>query len=398
MTSPTALLAAAHKAAFRLRMAVRSAAWRPVDHRTPPGDRHILITGFFNEALGIGRAAHLVADAMAGGDYTILREDLRPFDRGLLTRAPADFATTAPVWLIVANPPEAQIALYAHAHAQWRDMYRIGFWHWESDEAPVEWAQMTRWFDEVWFSSAFAAEALAKVLRRLGRTDQLAKLRVHPLPVPAAAPPTPRHDDAPVLALTLFDPRSDFDRKNPQGAVDAWLQAFPEPKGSARLIVKSLAQAAGHPRFQALQALTAARPDIELRAETLSTAETEALIARCDLLISLHRGEGFGLPLAEAMARSLTVIATGWSGNMQFMTPDNSICVPYRLVAASPRYNGPAARWAEPDIAAAASALRRAVTDADLRGRLGRQARADISHLAAGWSREGLFSQNGIAS
>ncbi len=91
------------------------------------------------------------------------------------------------------------------------------------------------------------------------------------------------------------------------------------------------------------------------------------------------------------MALGLTVIATGWSGNMQFMTVDNAMPVPYRLVSANARYNGPVAQWAEPDIAAAAKALQQAAADADLRDRLGRRARADIAQLTANWSPAALF-------
>ena len=360
--------------------------------RPAPQDMRIIVSGFFNEALGIGRAAQLTAEALIHHGFDVIREDLRPFDRGLLTRPHAQFVEHAPTWLIVGNPPEAQIALYTHDPAQWREMYRIGLWHWESDEAPASWAKMTRWFHEVWFSSTFSAEAMAKALRRAGLSSELGKLRVHPLPVPSPGPRPARNAEQPVRALAMFDPRSDFDRKNPQGAIDAWLTAFPTA-GPGRLIIKSLAQAAHHPRFLALKAQVDHRPDIELRAETLTRYDTQALIASCDILISLHRGEGFGLPLAEAMALGLTVIATGWSGNMQFMNEQNSWPVPFRLVAANTQYNGPQARWAEPDIEAAARCLRKAIEEEAVRAHLGRQARSDITRLFEIWTRDNLFAQ-----
>jgi glycosyltransferase involved in cell wall biosynthesis len=293
------------------------------------------------------------------------------------------------VWLIHANPPEARIALFQHAYESWRNTYRIGYWVWESSVAPSHWIRPARWFHEIWTPSQSARDAFARAFEAAGQGAQAAKLRIVPHPVAVSAPAT--HETAKdIRALVVFDPRSDFDRKNPFGAVEAWLQAFPTP-GAPRLIVKSLAEAEGHPRLDTLRRMTEGRDDIDIRAETLAPAQIGALIAGSDILISLHRAEGFGLPLAEAMANGVTVVATGWSGNMQFMTPDNAIPVPFRLVAANRQYNGPAAQWAEPDIAAAASALRRAATDADLRNRLGQQARADIGRLNAVWSRETLF-------
>lgn len=383
----TRLLAISHRSAFQTCFAWRSRRWRDAAGESPPPSR-IVLSGFLNEVLGIGQAGRLTAAALAAADIAVIEEDLRPFDRGLLTRSPVDLPN-APIWLIHANPPEARIALYRHTYASWKDRYRIGYWAWESSVAPKSWVGPARWFHEIWTPSQSARDAFARAFKAAGEDAQVAKLRVVPHPV-TVAPRLDRSLGSDVRALVLFDPRSDFDRKNPEGAVEAWLRAFPTP-GAPRLIVKSLAEAEGHPRLESLRRLAAQRDDIEIRAETLTPQDTLALVAGCHILISLHRAEGFGLPLAEAMALGLTVIATGWSGNMQFMTADNSIPVPYRLVAANSRYNGPRAQWAEPDITAAATALQQAAVDADLRDRLGRRARADISRLTAAWSPAVLF-------
>lgn len=348
-----------------------------------------MVSGFLNEILGIGQAGRLSVGALSAAGFDVVTEDLRPLDRGLLTRPPVALPD-APVWLIHANPPEARIALYRHTYESWEHRYRVGYWVWESSVAPRAWIRPARWFHEIWTPSQSARDAFALAFEAAGQGAQVAKLRVVPHPVAAAGPAAARIAGQAVRALVLFDPRSDFDRKNPEGAVEAWLRAFPTP-GAPRLIVKSLAEAEGHPRLESLRRLAARRGDIEIRAETLTPGDTLALIAGCHILISLHRAEGFGLPLAEAMALGLTVIATGWSGNMQFMTVDNAMPVPYRLVSANARYNGPVAQWAEPDIAAAAKALQQAAADADLRDRLGRRARADIAQLTANWSPAALF-------
>jgi glycosyltransferase involved in cell wall biosynthesis len=380
------LLALIHKTLFALRHAWRSRRWRPAEQRVRPAGG-IVVSGFFDEALGIGRAGRLTADALEAAGHAVAREDLRSFDRGLLTRPSSAFpiGRAAATWLIHANPPEARIALFTHDERVWRNMYRIGYWVWESDLAPESWAAMAQWFDEIWTPSQFSADALRAAFITHGRPEDADRLRVLPHPVALAAPASGGGDT--VTALALFDPRSGFDRKNPAGAIIAWQTAFPAPAEGMRLIVKSLADAPRHPDYDALLALAGGRPDIVFRAETLDDAAQDALLDGCDILLSLHRAEGFGLPLAEAMARGLVVVATGATGNMQFMTAENSVPVASRPVSASSRYNGPAAKWAEPDITAAAQALRELAANPNLRRSLGDQARKDIATLSDAWRR-----------
>ena len=383
-----AVVANAHRTAFALRFAANAINWTESQLRPRPSSRQIMVSGFFNEALGIGRAGTLTADALEAAGFHVFRENLRPLDRGLLTRPPIDIPDKAPVWLIHANPPEARIALLRHRYESWAGLYRIGYWAWESSEAPASWARSARWFHEIWVPSRHVADALAASFASSGLANEADKVRVVPHPVSCERQPRPH---AGIRALTLFDPRSDFDRKNPAAAVDAWLLAFPEPRQGVSLVVKTLHIFNDHPQQAALRHRIAGRSDITLRSETLSDAGTLDLIADCDILLSLHRGEGFGLALAEAMAAGVCVLATGWSGNMQFMTPENALLVPYRLVPASPGHNGPRALWAEPDIASAAEALRQAVEEDALRTRLAARARADIAALRESWTSANLL-------
>ena len=112
----------------------------------------------------------------------------------------------------------------------------------------------------------------------------------------------------------------------------------------------------------------------------MSAAEIDALYADSDVVISLHRSEGFGLILAEAMMRGLPVIATDWSGNVDFVTAETGIPIPYRLIPASDpqsaTYDQPGTVWADADVEAAADALRRLRRAPDLARHLGRAAAA----------------------
>lgn len=121
--------------------------------------------------------------------------------------------------------------------------------------------------------------------------------------------------------------------------------------------------------------------NITLIDRVMSFREIDALYAGSDVVVSLHRSEGFGLAIAEAMCHGLPVIATDWSGNVDFVTAQTGIPVPFRLVAAEDpqgTYHHPDMNWAEADVEAAALALRRLREDRQLASRLG-QAGADFA-------------------
>jgi glycosyltransferase involved in cell wall biosynthesis len=112
------------------------------------------------------------------------------------------------------------------------------------------------------------------------------------------------------------------------------------------------------------------------------------LYASADVLLSMHRAEGFGLPMAGAMAHGVPVVATGWSGNLEFMNESNSVLVPYRLVPVSDetvysRYTNSV--WAEPDIDYAATALQRLTENRAYYDKIAAAAHAAVVGLARHW-------------
>ncbi|MBW8880862.1 MAG: glycosyltransferase, partial [Asticcacaulis sp.] len=276
--------------------------------------------------------------ALKSAGYPVVEHDLRPSFKKLLP-GNAALPGKGGVWLIHANAPECRVAFLAHPPQTWANRYRIAYWAWETPKAPADWVDVADYLHEIWLPSQFTHDAVAAAFRQAGREDLIVRLRIipHPAPTPVAMPyaeARARFGLDPDLCevLCLFDTKSSAARKNPWSVIDAWTLAFPQPTDAARLTLKISDLKGDRATERRLLDLIRTRPDIRVMSERLSDAEMDALIAACDLLVSLHRSEGFGLTLAEAMAAGVAVIATDWSGNRDFMTEGNSRLVPARLV------------------------------------------------------------------
>ncbi len=187
------------------------------------------------------------------------------------------------------------------------------------------------------------------------------------------------------IVLFNFDYGAGFNRKNPDGAMLAFAKAFRDTS-NAWLVFKSKS-ASDHPdRAHELKRL-ASELGISDRFLEISAhipfMDVIGLTNACDVYLSLHRGEGFGITLAEAMAMGKPVVCTNWSSTTEFCKPECSIPIPFKMISVQPEqidhpYYQKVKEWAEPDVDAAATALRRLYEDPRLRDELGRKAAASI--------------------
>jgi glycosyltransferase involved in cell wall biosynthesis len=183
-----------------------------------------------------------------------------------------------------------------------------------------------------------------------------------------------------ILFLCYYDFHSFMHRKNPEGAIKAFLEAFPDKENAVELIIKTI-NGAKHPQ-QYIELLEMAQTDrrIHVINKTMLRNEMLNLINNCDSLVSLHRAEGFGLGLAEAMLLGKPVIATGYSGNMDFMNSENSCVVDYNLIPVEEDYYPfwPGQHWAEPDCQQAAMYMKKLYEDVEYRQNIAEKGQAWI--------------------
>jgi len=254
---------------------------------------------------------------------------------------------------------------------------RIGIWGWETNAIPPRWQRAFALVDEIWVYSRFMAENIGAVA---------------PVPVVALPPPVkpPAEPAAPLrlgvpggfLFLFVFDYLSTIQRKNPVGLIEAFKLAF-APGAGPQLLIKTI-NAPLRPLAEE-EVLWAAhgRSDIHVIDRSLTGEELGGLMAGCDCYVSLHRAEGFGLTMAEAMAIGKPVIGTGYSGNVDFMNADNSYLVDYTIGRVGPdcEIYPPEGEWADPSVAHGAELMRRVHGDRDQAARIGARAREDIARL-----------------
>lgn len=309
--------------------------------------RRIAIVAALGRRNGIASGALLQYGMLRRLGFDVELIDAAPALRNPLFRVRHQPASTYVIHCGGPQTPQLLAAVMPAAARAWR----IGYWAWELPDPPADWGGYDRLVNEVWTPSRFAQASLRRLTSR--------PVSVVPHVVPVAE--RRRRDPArPFTVLCFGDNRSSFARKNPAGAIAAFRAAFAD-RADVRLIVKLNGPAS---EGCAIEHAAAGMGNVTILRDFLDADALRDLYRGADVLLSLHRAEGFGLPMLEAMAHGVPVVATAWSGNVDYLDDANAVLVPAQLVPVSDDagiYRDSV--WAEPDIAAAATALRGLAAD-----------------------------------
>ena len=368
-----------------------------------PGPGPICVVGFHCSVLGIGEAARAFSAALRAAGAEVVDWDISALFGhnvkldGAWSAAPPPSAGAFAIHL---NPRELVQLMAMTGGTPFKGRFCVGCWAWELEEIPKSWCAAFRYVDEVWTPSRFVALAVS------ARAPAQLPVRVlpHPLPPTSARPDRAAFgipEDA-VAVLTAFDIKSGFTRKNPIAAVRAFRAAHRKAPGPAVMICK-VAGGDGAPElYEELKSEVGRAGDVVLMDAWLTGAQMATLTASIDIVLSLHRSEGFGLLPAQAMLAGKAVVATAWSGNLEYMTADDAALVDYRLIPVDdPQGLYDHGIWADPDVEQAAAQLAVLMADPDRRRdlghleaarvarvlgpvRLGRQARVWFGHTEVG--------------
>jgi glycosyltransferase involved in cell wall biosynthesis len=359
----------------------------------------ICVMGLHRAVLGIGHGARLFQAALDSAHVTTTAWDVS----SLLTTdvslpAPASDPAIANTVVAHLNPIEHLHALALYAGPRPKRGFRVGYWAWETSSLPRNWLSGISAIDEIWCPSQFTAHAVR---------DLIGGARpVHVVPHPMAPRPQALADkarfglsDDKVVFFAACDLRSSIERKNPLGAIEAFARSGCGRRGEGALLVKVHGDFPGS-GLKALQVAANKVPGVTILDKKLSADDMASLQSSIDVVLSPHRSEGFGLVLAEAMFAGKPVIATDWSGNMDFMDETCAALIRSKIVPvddSSGVYT--TGTWAQPDLDHAAALIERLANDAAERHRLGVAGGARIAAFAnpRDWQ-EQVFKLLGIAA
>ncbi|WP_102275945.1 glycosyltransferase family 4 protein [Cytobacillus massiliigabonensis] len=362
------------------------------------------LIGYARAEFGLGEACRLAAKALesAGVPFCIINFPYSPSRQNDLTwkhkEVPAPLYNTN-IFFINADQMYYYYKKNILKRAWFRNRYNIGYWHWELPNFPVFWNVSFNLVNEIWVPSQFTFQSISK------NTYKPVVIMPHGIFVENPSNMNRKYFGLPesrFLFLNMYDTQSTSARKNPNGVIDAFKKAFKKNDGQVGLVLKVNNSAHFSKELAKLKYKIAEYENIRVIDNILSRQELNGLMNVMDSYVSLHRSEGFGLPIAEAMSLGKPVIATNWSGNVDFINENNACLVDFTIEKIEKNYGPYLANqeWAEPNIFHAANYMTKLVHDRGYANRIGLNAqktiKSDFSPISIGMKYKSRLTELGL--
>jgi len=336
------------------------------------------VLGFFTAEHGVGEAARVLVRTLQNAGVAVSTIDYTDTQSRREHLYECDNVSRNKVLFASINSDQLTVARDRLGREFFTDRYVIGQWFWELEEAPHWFGPAFGLVNELWAPTRFIETMLRKSVPP--------HVTVKYVPLPVVKPQVDSSisrarfglDDR-YMFLFAFDFMSVMKRKNPLGLIDAFTRAFTEGEGPM-LVIKAINGDMRPVESAQLRDAVSKRSDIVLIDEYFTKVETSTLTSLADCYVSLHRSEGLGLTISEAMALARPVIATGYSGNLDFMNSTNAYVVPGGRVRVGRGAEGysPDATWVEPSVSEAAIYMRYVYENQEKAREKGLRGQADI--------------------
>lgn len=340
------------------------------------------ISGYVNSEFGLGEGVRATIRALEAVNIPLVLNNctFNTFHRKLdSTYTNFSDDNPYPINIIHINGDMINFFINSVGIEYFQNKYNIGFWAWEVPNFPKEWLPAFNLFNEIWTYSSYCVEAIAPV-------SPIPVIKIVPsisLPQPSISKQSLGLPDNKFIFLFIFDFYSVFERKNPIAVIEAFERAFGKDNDKVLLVIKFSNANKFPEKYKQLKDLVKNFQNIKFIDKYLLKDELYALIYHCDCYVSLHRSEGFGLTIAEAMFYEKPVIATAYSGNTDFMNVNNSFPVKYSLISLAEDYAHykKGNIWAEPDVDHAAYLMQYVFNNYEEAKQIGKKASEQIKLL-----------------
>ena len=322
------------------------------------------ISGYINKQFGLGegvrsniRAIKTTSIPFAINDFNIvISKHIQDEVQNAL-----DISIENPynINLVQINIDRLHSVLQETDKSYFKEKYNIAFWAWELENFPEESKVFFTLFDEIWVPSNFCTEAISKV-SPVPVIKMMHSIEIEETTMTRSDFNLPEDS---FIFMTMFDYYSSVARKNPLATIEAYEKSFGKNNSEVLLVIKTSLSIEFPEEKQLLIDRIADNKSIIVFEEIMERDKLYSLMNCCDSFVSLHRSEGFGLTMAEAMYLGKAVIATGYSANVEFMNLNNSFLVKYDFVPTGDQYYFSTEKdfWADPDVNHAATLMKTVV-------------------------------------